>query len=114
MDLLILLDLNFINSPTPPLEPFAIRCPFPSGLYCLLPLQGKPKPRLWDPSKALRANRMDRVQRMPLPSVMVFAILASGLFVRGAIAHEHHFDEIPEGEFVSPEPLVRNTILLVR
>ena len=30
-----------------------------------------------------------------------------------AFAHEHHTDEIPEGEVVSPDPIVRYKVIMV-
>lgn len=35
------------------------------------------------------------------------AALLSALFARLAAAHEHHDDKIPEGEGISPDPIVR-------
>ena len=32
------------------------------------------------------------------------------LFIRVANAHEHHDDKIPEGEGVSPDPIVRRIV----
>lgn len=45
-----------------------------------------------------------RVRRSGV-AVMTAAIIASCLIVRVG-AHEHHTDNIPEGEYVSPDPLV--------
>lgn len=39
--------------------------------------------------------------------VLRAAALATLVFARTGAAHEHHLDEIPDGEAISLEPLVR-------
>lgn len=46
----------------------------------------------------------ERLSAMP-PSCLVLCIGA--LLAQQTIAHEHHDDKIPEGEGVSPDPIVR-------
>lgn len=46
-----------------------------------------------------------RVSYLTMPSACM-VLCATALLARQAIAHEHHEDKIPEGEAVSPDPIV--------
>jgi hypothetical protein len=51
------------------------------------------------------ASSMQLSPRVLSKSVQAATVLA--LLVSTAQAHEHHADKIPEGEAISPDPLVR-------
>ena len=55
---------------------------------------------------AIWARPINKMNRLPRPSVLALTIVGAA-FARGATAHEHHGDNIPEGDFVSPDPIVR-------
>ena len=61
------------------------------------PAYPAPRPMMVSSNPRISSSTMSSF----LPTFLIFALL-----VRRSVAHEHHDDKIPEGEAISPDPLV--------